>query len=414
MRLGSTARLAWRNLGRNRRRTVLALAAIAVAQTAVLAMDGLMNGWTDSMLDTLTGPLMGHAQIHAPEWREERAPDLVIDGVDSMLADVRALPGVQDAYARIYAPALVARDVDGHAIVVVGIDIEAERADGGLLEGLPEAGVPTERGALVGASLARQVGISVGDELAVLGQGADGSLANDLVTVTGILETPIDMVNRTGVIIHLALAQEIFAMPDQAHEINVRGTGGADGAAGLVAALQGLERVDQLEVLPWNELAPELSQMLDITAIYGLVVLFIVFIAAAAGVANTMLMATFERRRELGMLLSLGTTPGRIVRIVLTEAVVLGLLGVVVGTLLGGLIVYYQSQTGIDFSQWSDQDESVDVAMYGVNFSGAIYPYLRVADCVPGFIGVVVVSVLAALWPAWVAAHLEPVEAMRG
>jgi len=412
--LGSTARLAWRNLGRNRRRTALALAAIAVAQTAVLAMDGLMNGWGDSMLDTLTGPLMGHAQIHAPEWREERAPDLVIDGVGEMLDEVRALPTVQDAYARIYAPALVAREVDGHAVIVAGIDIAAERSSGGLLEGLPEAGIPTERGALVGSSLAREVGIEVGDELAVLGQGADGSMANDLVTVTGILETPIDMINRTGIVVHLALAQEIFAMPDQAHEINVRGIGGADDAAALVAALGGVDGADQLEVLPWDELAPELSQMLDITEIYGLVVLFIVFIAAAAGVANTMLMATFERRRELGMLLSLGTTPARLVRIVLTEAVVLGLLGVLIGTFLGGLLVFYQNQTGIDFTQWGDQEASVDMAIYGVNFSGAIYPYLSVSDCVPGFVGVVVVSVLAALWPAAVAARLEPVEAMRG
>lgn len=412
--LSSTLRIAWRNLGRNRRRTALALAAIAVAQVAVLAMDGLMNGWVDTMLESLTGPMMGHAQIHDPDWREERAPDLVIDDVDETLAAVRALPDVQDAYARIYAPALVARDIDGHGVVVVGVDVDAETGDGGMLEGLPAEGIPGDHEVLVGSTLARDVGIEIGDELALLGSAADGSMANDLVTVSGILQTPIDTVNRTGVVMRMETAQAIFAMPDQAHEINVRGTGGADGAEALAASLRDLDAVAGLEVLPWRELAPELAGFLDIGAIYGVVVLFIVFIAAAAGVANTMLMATFERRRELGMLLSLGTTPGRLVRVVLTEAVILGLLGVLLGSVLGGLLVFYQGQVGIDPTTWGNDGQGTDVAVYGLNFSGAIYPHLSAADYLPGFIGVTLVSILAALWPAWITARLEPMEAMRG
>ena len=406
--------MAWRNLGRNRRRTALALAAIAIAQTAVLAMDGLMNGWHDSILETMTGPMLGHVQLHAPEWREDRAPDLVINDLERTLANVRATPGVRDAYARIYAPALVAREIDGHAMVVIGINIEAERAPGGLLEGLPEAGVPPARGALVGSALARDLGVSVGDELALLGQGADGSMANDLVTVTGLLETPVDLVNRMGLVVHLAAAQEVFAMPDQAHEINVRGTGGVDGAPALAQALRQTEGVEALEVLTWDQVMPELAQMLDVVSIYGLVVLLIVFLAAAAGVANTMMMATFERRRELGMLLSLGTSPGRVVAIVVSEAVVLGVLGVLIGTLIGGLLVLYQGHIGISFADMAGTEGSTDMAMYGVNVASEIYPSLGAGDYVPGFLGVVVVSVLAALWPAVIASRLEPVEAMRG
>ncbi|MDH5492311.1 MAG: hypothetical protein OEY14_10190, partial [Myxococcales bacterium] len=131
---GSTTRIAWRNLGRNRRRTALMLVAIAVAQIAVLLMDGLMNGWIDETLDALTGPLLGHVQVHDPDWREERAPDLVIEDVRERLATLRALPEVQEAYARIYAPALVAREIDGHAVVVVGVDVPLEAAQGGLLQ----------------------------------------------------------------------------------------------------------------------------------------------------------------------------------------------------------------------------------------------------------------------------------------
>jgi len=157
--LSTTFRIAWRNLGRKLRRTALALAAIAVAQVAVLAMEGLMNAWVDTMLESLTGPMMGHAQIHDPDWREERAPDLVIDDVDATLAAVRALPDVQDAYARIYAPALVARDIDGHGVMVVGADVEAETGDGGMLQGLPAEGIPGDHEVIVGSTLARDVGI---------------------------------------------------------------------------------------------------------------------------------------------------------------------------------------------------------------------------------------------------------------
>ncbi|MEZ4336892.1 MAG: ABC transporter permease [Sandaracinaceae bacterium] len=411
----STLRIAWRNLGRNRRRTALTLAAIAVAQTAVLQMDGLMNAIMDSTLESVTGPLMGHVQLHDPAWREERAPDLTIPNVEETLAAVRGLPDVESAYARIYAPALVAREVDGYASMIVGVDVELEAADGGLLEGLPEDGRPHERRALVGQSLAREAGIEVGDELAVLGSGADGSMANDLFTVVGILHTPMDLINRTGVVVSLETAQDLFVMPDQAHEITVVGSGPPIEAPALAARIEALDAVSSLEVKPWQELAPEMAQMFQITGYYGLVVMIIVFIAAAAGVANTMLMATFERRRELGMLLSLGTSPGRLVRIVLAEAVILGLLGVLLGTLVGGAIVLYQGQVGLDITNLGGgQQEGVDIAVYGVSFSHAAFPYLSAMDVVPGFFGVLVVSILAALGPALQIARLEPVAAMRG
>ncbi|MCA9605561.1 MAG: ABC transporter permease [Myxococcales bacterium] len=408
----STFRIAFRNLGRNRRRTALALAAIALAQIAVLAMDGLMNGWVDASLEGMTGPMMGHAQIHAEGWRDEQAPDLVIEGADELLARIRARPEVRDAYARVYAPALAAKDVDGHAVVVAGIDMEAERGDGGMLEGLQQA-LPRDHGAIVGDIFAREQGIEVGDELALLGQGADGSLANDLVTVTGILHTPIDLINRQGVLVRLEDARTIFAMEDQAHEINVRGVGGPDAADALVAVLRGLDGAENLEILTWRELAPELATMLELSGVYGLVVLVIVFIAAAAGVANTMLMATFERRRELGMLLALGSTPARLVRIVLSEAVLLGVLGVAVGSVLGLGLVLYQGQVGIDPSTWGSHEESVDFAVEGLSWAGTIYPHLRPIDILPGFLGVTLVSAIAALWPAVLTARLEPVEAIR-
>ncbi|MFK7988186.1 MAG: ABC transporter permease [Sandaracinaceae bacterium] len=410
--MASTLRIAWRNLGRNRRRTVLALAAIAIAQTAVLAMDGLMNGFAESTLNALTGPMTGHAQVHDPLWREEQAPDLVVDDLDARLTDIRGVDGVAEAFGRIYAPALVAREVDGHPVMVVGVDI-AREAGTGLLQGLPAEAQPEGRNVLLGASLAREMDVQIGDELALLGQAADGSMANDLITVAGFLETPVELVNRSGIVMPLAAAQDTFAMPDQAHEITIMGAGHPDEAPAMAAAVGRLDSMQGLETLPWRELSPELAQMLEITDIYGLVVLFIVFLAAAAGVANTMLMATYERRRELGMLLALGATPRRLIGMILLEAVGIGLLGVILGSILGAAFVAYQGHVGIDMTQLGGQ-EGTEMAVYGLEFAGSLHPYLSPADVIPGFIGVVVVSVLSALWPAFTTARLEPVEAMRG
>ncbi|UJR85662.1 ABC transporter permease [Sandaracinus amylolyticus] len=409
--IDSTTRIAWRNLGRSRRRTALTLAAIAIAQCAVLLSFGLLNARNDWTIDALTGPLMGHVQVHAPGWREEQAPDLVIDRAEERLAALRATEGVAQAYARVYAPALAARDVDGHAVIVVGVDVDAESAEGGLLAGLPDDRRPRGRTVLVGSLLARDAGIEVGDELALVGSGADGSLANDLVTVAGVLHTPFDLVNRTGIVMPLATAQETFAMPDMAHELTIRGTGSGDGADLLASSIAALPTMDELEVLPWRQLAPEMTAVLDQADVFGTFVLLIVFVAAAAGVANTMLMATFERRRELGMLLSLGTTPLRLVRMILTEAVALGVLGVAIGSVLGGLLVAWQGAVGIPLAPGAE--ESVDMAVFGVNFSGFLFPYLDPSDYVPGFVGVTIVSIVAALWPALFTARLEPMEAMR-
>lgn len=409
--MGSTWRLAFRNLFRNPRRTLLALGAIAVAQSSVLMLDGMLNGFAENSFDTLTGPMFGHVQVHAPEWREERAPDLAIDDLEARLAALRAVDGVDAAYARVHAPALAAREVDGHAVMVLGVDMEAESGRHGLLEGIDAAALDQEVPVLVGAMLAREAGITVGDELAILGQGADGSMANDLLVVTGILDTPLDEIRRAGIVAPIGEVQRIFALPDQAHEITIRG-GEPENAAALAARIASMDEMSSMEVLDWRALAPEMAQMMGMTQSMGFIVLFIVFLAAAAGVANTMLMATHERRRELGVMLALGTSPFRLLRMVLLEAVLLGLSGVVAGSLLGGGLVLYWSKTGVDMTL-GGAAETQDMAMFGMAMDLNVYPFLTVADLVPGVVGIVIVSVLAALLPAIGTARLEPMEAMR-
>jgi ABC-type lipoprotein release transport system permease subunit len=409
MTRSSTLRIAWRSLGRNRRRTALALAAIGLSQALVLCYGGLLRGYADWMVETITGPMLGHAQAHAPGWRRDRAMDRTLAGADRAVQALRRDPEIAEASARLYAPALAALGQDGHAVVVIGLEPAAEARPSGLLAGAQQ--VPVGRRVLLGRPLAEQLGVEAGDTLALMGQGADGSLANDLVTVAGLVSTPVDLVNRMGVLMNLRQAQELFAMPGAAHEIviHVRHPGDAAGVAERAARLPELAGA---EVLDWETLAPELVSLVQLVGAAWAFILVLVFLAAAAGVANTMLMATFERVHELGMLLALGATPARIVRLIVAESLVLGVGGALLGSALGAALVALAYRTGIDFSKLAANSPS-QLSFAGMNVPMRCYPSLDATQVVQGILAVVVTSLLASIWPAVRAARLQPAQAMR-
>lgn len=401
--------MAWRNLGRNRRRTGLALTAIAIGQLALIAMAGTMNGFADQIKLAVTGPMMGHAQIHHPDWREERAMELYVGNLESILQSIREDPRVNTAAPRIYAPVLVAPEEEAFAALAIGLDIKKESASNGLLSGYE--GTLKENEVLVGHILANRIGLETGREVALIGQGADGSIANDLFTVAEIVSTPSDELNRSGVIMNFGRAQTLFAMWNKAHEITVRGSTGTDARA-LVADLTPKPVLEGYEILPWQDLAPELVSYLKMAEISAYFVLILVFIAAAASIANTMMMSTFERMHELGMLLALGTRPIRLVRLLMTEALALGFLGVAAGTAIGLLAVWASSSTGIDMAQMGGEAVR-DLSYKGLTIPFHVYPRVTSTQVFSGVVTVIVTSLLATLWPAVIAARLQPMEAMR-
>jgi putative ABC transport system permease protein len=409
MRGGSGLRIAWRNLWRNRRRTALAVSAIALSVTLVLVYDGILRAYGDWMVETVTGPMLGHFQVHAPGWRQDRAMDRTLPGASGLLAALQRDPGIADVTPRLYAPALAALSDEGFAVLVLGLDPGAESLPRRLLAGTPE--LPSGHRVLVGQALADLMGLRPGKVVALVGQGADGSLANDLFTVAGTVNTSVDLVNRQGILMALDTAQELFGMTDEVHEValHLRPSARADEVAGRLAALPALRGT---EVLDWESLAPEMVSLIAVVRIAWVFVLGLVFVAAAAGVANTMLMATFERTRELGMFLALGSGPARVVRMVLTEAIALGLTGAAIGGALGVTLVMLTHRTGIDYAALTGGGPS-EISFAGMRWSLRLYPSLALIDVVRVVLAVVLTSVLAAAWPAVRAARLEPVRALR-
>jgi putative ABC transport system permease protein len=409
----SSLTLAWRNLWRNWKRTFLALIAIGMAQFIVLGMDGFMAGYGDTIINLMTGPMLGHVQVHAPKYREERSMEATIPGASELVKKVAAVPEVTNVLPRIFAPVLAAKTEEGFMGVVVGLDFVAESRPGGLLE---NASIPASPGehpkALVGAFLAERQHLKPGDELALIGQTADGAMASELVTVAGIAKSNVDIVNNLGIVVDLPVAQEIFAMGDSVHELTIRGSDPAR-AEQLARSIAAVPGVGQLETLPWRKLAPEMVQMIDTQDRSTLITLILVFLAAAAGVANTMLMSTFERTREFGMLLALGARPGRILRTIAVEAVTLGLVGLGIGSALGMALNAYLAIHGVDMAAVAG--EGVEkLSFQGINFELMIFPKNRGSAILSGVVAMLVTCFLSCIWPAGYLSRLEPTEAMRG
>jgi len=406
----STLKIGWRNLGRNKKRTGLALLAIAVGQFALLASNGLMRGYADNIRLAITGPMVGHVQIHMPQWRKERALDLFLEDFSRIIKEIRSDEAVRSAAGRIYAPVLVAPEQDAFVAIVAGLDVKVESEPYGMLSGSDEP--LRDKHVLLGHRLARKIGAKEGDEIAVVGQAADGSLANDLFIVQDIISSPADMINQSGVVTSLADAQELFVMPDRVHEIVIRAKQ-ADLVEQIVHRLRRTPALAKTEINPWTDIVPELVVILKTSDYVGYLVVIIVFIAAVAGIANTLMMATFERMHEFGMLLALGSRPRRLIRMIVIEAILTGLIGVVIGTILGYLFVVATAGCGIDMASWGGSGEVKDMAYKGLNLPLHVFPRLEPSDTLLGFVAVMFTSLVASIWPAWIAARLEPMEAIR-
>ncbi len=412
MATSSTLRIAWRNLGRSRKRTFLALGAIAVGQLAFLATAALLHGYAEQYFDSATGPLVGHIQVHAPEWRDDRSIDLTIRDIHRTTDEIRKDPNVAQVSPRIFAPVLAALTEDGFMGMVVGIDPALESHESGLLgdEGL--SGRIGDRRILVGRVFAQKYDMKPGMKLAVIGQDVDGSIANDLFTIADIISSPVAVVSNIGIVMSLHDAQELLLMPDQAHEIVIH-VDDMDLLDETVLRLSSIPLLAGMEVLPWQKIVPHIVSMIKFMDIYLFIILFIVFLAAAAGIANTMFMSTFERTHEFGMLLALGCGPGRLSRMIAMEAVVLGLLGAAIGTVLGLGFFLLTSETGINYAALGGNENSVEMAYKGLQISFFVFPKLYVRDVVFAVCAVLLTSFISVIWPMLHIARLAPMEAMR-
>jgi ABC-type lipoprotein release transport system permease subunit len=261
--------------------------------------------------------------------------------------------------------------------------------------------------AVVGADLAEKLAVGPGDELVLVGQDAYGGVANDLFTVVGVARTGRTVMDRTGVWVHLTDLQTFSAMDARIHEVLIVGDD-VEGASRLRDAVIALPESQDALVRTWDAINPQAAQMITLQETSAIILLAIVLTVAALGVLNTMLMSVFERVREFGVLRALGLAPRQLMRLVITESMLLATLATVIGVAVGGALDAYLVYVGVDFSV-----DGKGLNYMGITLDPVIKGRVRPNGIIITVVTVYIVTLLAAIWPAVRAARLEPVEAMR-
>jgi ABC-type lipoprotein release transport system permease subunit len=391
---GAWWRIGWRNLGRNRRRTLITVIGLALGYSAVVVMTGLSRGLVAEMIDNGTGMLTGQLQVFADDYLPDRGIYDTLGGrdgidVESLVSAVAADPRIAAASPRVYAGGLVSTGAATAAGVVLGVDPAREIHVSRLLTYIDEGRVPTpgQYEIVIGREMANQLHASPGD--------STGVTELDL----GYAVAPIEVV------------QELVALPpERIHEIAARvdDPWAADAAADGVKSLIGPDG-PVADVRPWTEFRPEMVEYANLATSMEWMLIVFVFGMAIWGVANTMLMSSFERRREFAVLLALGGGPGLIVRSVLAEALVLGAVALLFGVAVTLPVLAWWHAAPPDMS-W----------MYGgfTMAGGLMRPILRV-EWPTSMIFITAgamfgTALLAALYPAWRSSRVPPADTLAG
>jgi putative ABC transport system permease protein len=409
-------RVAWRNLGRNRGRTLVTASGLAFGYLAAVVLIGLTDGMMSELIENGTRLLIGQVQIHADDYRPERSMYRTIGGsegidVDALLSRLEADADVTAAAPRLYAGGLLSAHEETQAVLLLGVDAAREHRVSTLLGNVTDGRIPGPEAneLLVGTELADKLSLSVGDEIVLVAPAADGSLGNDLYTLAGIFDTGTPAIDGNYAILPLADLQFLMVMePSRIHEVVM--TVPRPWETPEIATALGERLAPQwpnLAVEPWTELRPELYEGVLLADSMNFVVVVIIFAMVIFGVANTMLIGTFERRREFAVVRALGTTPGAISRSVVYEGVILGALSLTAGVLITIPVLVW----------FHDAPPDLSSVVGGFSWSGAQWrPILRVeysidAPIVSG-IALFLTSVFAAVYPAWKATRVPPADAL--
>lgn len=402
-------KLAWRNMWRNWRRTTIALIAIVLGLILLLFVEGLIQGSDQAIFGNAVRLYGGNIQIHAPGFREKatRLPLLPLDDADRVVEVARAQPQVRLAAKRINTGGLISSREGAYPVTITAVEpdyeapysIQAEHiAEGRYLH--PEDGDAI----IIGRGLADLLDVAVGDRVTLLGRSSHETMRQRTMTIVGIYDLGMVEAEKGMVFMTLPEAQSLYNLRGQATEVTIiLNQVGQEGQ--VMATLQ--EAFPELEVDSWDTLRPELRQTMDTKAAISTFFSFVVLLIASIGILNLMLMAVFERTREMGVLAALGMKGRQVMWLFLLEGALIGAVGALVGSVLGGAVVLVLRQIGFDFSWVSDMGE------FTVLMGERIYPSLTLADIVGRSVAVVVIAGLASLYPAWQAARQEPAKALH-
>ncbi|MBN1930184.1 MAG: ABC transporter permease [Desulfobacterales bacterium] len=406
------AQLAWRNVWRNKRRTVLTFLTIMVGGAMIIFINSIAKGGHDQMIEDAVALNTGHIQIHEKGFWENQTIDYAFQLSPELNQRLEENPHVTGHSRRIQAGGLLSFRDNTRGIFIQGIDPEMEKQVSNLHEKIMPGGrflrSDDTTQVVIGSTLAKNIGARVNDTFAMISQGFDGSIAAERLTIVGLFKSGNPEYDREVVLMPLSQARSTFTMMNYIHTLAIR----LDEAAHLNMVKDDIVRFTsksetQLEVMGWDELMPELVQFIVMDDISGYIFDFILFLVVAFGILNTIQMSVFERTREFGVMLSIGTRPQQISAMILMESVYIALIGIILAIGFGYAISLYFEINPIDYSKFSEE-----IAVWGI--STTLYPakttFINIAMT---SLFTFLLAVLFSIFPARRAAKLNPIQAIR-
>lgn len=398
-------KMALRDLLRNRRRSFFSSLALGMGLALLLLMASVVTGEMRDAMNASIKLASGHLQVRAQTYNENKTSlawkDLIEDPTQAA-AQIAALAPVKAATPRLFASGIIASGDDSTGVRVIGIDppsaANAPFVDGMLAGSFLSAG--DREGVLIGRPLADKLGLQENDAISLLVNTSDGAVDQQNFTIRGVYSTKTPGFDNNTVLMPLAKAQAITRTENHASIIFVLLKQNEQTDA-VARALQ-TSQYDVKTYLQLNDIIVQTEQMSNA---YMYLLYMIVLGITASVIVNTLIMSVFERTREIGILSAIGMKPWRIMVMFFIESLLLAVGGIIIGLILGGLMVYYASTVGFYIG---------NMGITGILLGERIYAYLTVKDTVSLAIVAFIVTLLAALYPALLAARMEPVTALRG
>ncbi len=405
MRLGVVAvsTLAWRNLWRNYRRTMIMLLAISVGVWAMIFMTAVLRGMVDNMVTQALDTLPGYVQIHAPNYLDDPSVTHSLPAPDPSLLQVLGDPLVAAWTSRVKVPAMISSEYENRGVTLIGVDPEGEQALGFDIHDITQGRFlvgANDRGLVIGRKLLQRLDTRLGKRIVIMSQDPGNSIADRGFRIVGVFRADLESREENIVYAGRSVVQTMLGMGSEVSEIAVRGH---DYRHPQVLADK-IQAETDARVSSWLELDPYLSTMMRVMDGFVLVWMVVVFLALSFGLVNTLMMAVFERIREIGLMQALGMRPSAIVYQFLLESLLLLLLGLLAGNLLAVTTIYVL-RDGIDLSGVAQGLEMMGAA-------SVMYPVLQWPDLVLANVVVIVLGIATSLLPAWRAARYLPVEAI--
>ena len=404
-------KIGWRNLWRNKRRSLVVISSIALGIFALILSMGLMNGLNHQMVENTISTSLGHISIHKRGFQDEmKLANSFVPSMDLMHALSR-IPEVVAYAPRIKMEVMIRSSEASRGVLIMGIDPAREKSVSKIWDYMlpvEESTYLVDPGAmdiLLSRTLAEKLDLEIGDKAILMFQDIHNEIIGEALTVKGLYQSPIDSFDKFVVYTGIQTLQKFTGIGEKISEISVR-VGNRNQVDSVKKRIQGYIAAPSVETLTWKDMAPNLLRAVSLFDAMMYILFSIIFITVIFSVTNTLIMAIMERFHEIGVMKSIGTRPSWIWRMVLFEAINLGMVGLVVGISAGALVTLFLSSVGIDFSFYMESARSLGTGYI-------IYPKLKLMDILVSTIIVMTTTIIAALYPAFKAARIKPLDALH-